>query len=83
MIDCPGNSRCRQKPVKWGMKLWSICDDQTGYWLGFNVYTGKSDDAVQNPDLDEANEFHNVRPLGCGPVEYSIVYFNFCLFLQC
>ena len=39
------------KPVKWGMKLWCICDAQTGYWLGFDVYTGKSDDSAQNLDL--------------------------------
>ena len=40
-----------KQPVKWGMKLWYICDAQTGYCLGFNVYTGKSEDAAQNIDL--------------------------------
>ena len=51
-----------KKPVKWGMKLWYICDDRTGYCLGFNVYTGKSDDAAQNLDLGYRVVMRLMRP---------------------
>jgi len=30
----------RNKPTKWGFKLWAIADP-SGYTLDFNVYTGK------------------------------------------
>ena len=37
----------RNKPVKWGFKLWVI-SDLTGYTLDFNVYTGKSENHGQH-----------------------------------
>ena len=37
----------RNKPVKWGFKLWVI-SDPTGYTLDFNVYTGKSENHGQH-----------------------------------
>ena len=30
------------KPVKWGIKLFALCDSETGAVLKFFVYTGKS-----------------------------------------
>ena len=40
-----------KKPVKWGMKLWCLCDANTGYCLEFSVYTGSSEIAGANLDL--------------------------------
>ncbi|KAK3704764.1 hypothetical protein RRG08_000536 [Elysia crispata] len=31
----------RDKPTKWGMKLWVIADPETGYTYNFDVYLGK------------------------------------------
>ena len=36
----------RNKPVPWGIKLWSLCESQTGYLLDWEVYTGKEVNAV-------------------------------------
>ncbi|XP_064646143.1 piggyBac transposable element-derived protein 4-like [Lineus longissimus] len=38
-----------KKPIKWGMKIWCLCDSKTGYCLAFSVYTGAgdNDDAVR------------------------------------
>ena len=32
----------RDKPTKWGMKIWVIADATTGYTYDFEVYTGKT-----------------------------------------
>ena len=40
-----------KKPVKWGIKLWCLCDANTGYCLVFSVYTGSSESAGANLDL--------------------------------
>ncbi|XP_064624550.1 piggyBac transposable element-derived protein 4-like [Lineus longissimus] len=29
-----------KKPIKWGIKIWCLCDSGTGYTLAFKVYTG-------------------------------------------
>ena len=31
----------KSKPVKWGFKLWCLCDSETGYTYCFTVYRGK------------------------------------------
>ena len=33
------------KPVKWGLKLWCLCDASTGYCIRFRVYTGAEEGA--------------------------------------
>ena len=41
-----------KKPVKWGLKLWCLCDSDTGYCVAFNVYIGSNRDNQQaNLDL--------------------------------
>lgn len=40
----------RNKPVKWGFKLWVIADP-SGYTLDFNVYTGKDTNGKSNHGL--------------------------------
>ena len=41
-----------KKPVKWGIKLWCLCDANTGYCVAFRVYTGTEVDAPHlNLDL--------------------------------
>lgn len=40
------------KPVKWGIKLWCLCDAATGYCLAFMVYTGaETGDVAPTHDL--------------------------------
>ena len=37
------------KPTKWGIKLWSLCDARTGYLLKFMVYLGAEPNAPKVP----------------------------------
>ena len=32
----------RDKPTKWGIKLWVLADSSNGYTINFNMYIGKS-----------------------------------------
>lgn len=34
----------KDKPTKWGLKCFLLCDAQTGYMHKFSVYTGKNQD---------------------------------------
>lgn len=47
MIKFKGRLSFRQylpaKPVKWGVKMWSLCESTTGYLHRFQIYTGKED----------------------------------------
>ena len=40
-----------KKAVKWGIKLWCLCDANTGYCIAFNVYMGCNEDQAVNLDL--------------------------------
>ena len=48
MIGFKGRVHFRQympaKPTKWGIKVWQICESDSGYCCGFDVYTGKKRD---------------------------------------
>ena len=35
------------KPSKWSMKVWTICDARTGYYIGYDVYARKT--SCRNP----------------------------------
>lgn len=41
----------KNKPVKFGIKLWVLADSQNGYTVDFYVYAGKNDSAVVANDL--------------------------------
>ena len=40
-----------KKPIKWGIKLWCLCDSNTGYCVAFNVYCGSDREQGVNLDL--------------------------------
>ena len=37
-----------KKPKKFGIKIWVLCEAATGYCLQFQIYTGKSEGAVEH-----------------------------------
>ena len=37
-----------KKPKKFGIKIWAICEVGSGYVLGFQIYTGKTNGQSQN-----------------------------------
>jgi len=37
-----------KKPVKFGIKVWVICEADTGYCLKFQIYTGKLDEGQEH-----------------------------------
>jgi hypothetical protein len=49
MVKSKGRSGMRQymkdKPVKFGFKLWVLADSATGYTIDFNIYTGRREAA--------------------------------------
>ena len=34
------------KPTRWGIKMWSLCESKSGYLLDWNIYTGKDNNPV-------------------------------------
>ena len=38
----------RMKLIKWGVKLWTFCENETGYTVNFQVYTGKDQWRVEH-----------------------------------
>lgn len=51
MIKFKGHNVMKQyiknKPVKWGFKLWCRCDSATGYLFEFDLYTGKRTTGIE------------------------------------
>ncbi|GBP63857.1 PiggyBac transposable element-derived protein 4 [Eumeta japonica] len=51
MIKFKGHNAMKQyiknKPVKWGFKLWCRCDAATGYLFEFDLYTGKRTSGIE------------------------------------
>ena len=46
MVKSRHRSRFRQfikeKPTKWGIKLWVLADSSNGYTVDFNIYIGRA-----------------------------------------
>ena len=46
MVRFKGRLQFRQylpsKPIKWGIKVWALCESATGYLWNFEVYTGRT-----------------------------------------
>jgi hypothetical protein len=36
----------QDKLTKWGVKLWSLCDNHTGFMMKWNVYTGAGEGTI-------------------------------------
>lgn len=34
----------KDKPVRWGIKLWMLCDSKSGYCFNFDIYSGRDED---------------------------------------
>ena len=55
MVKNKGRFTCKQyirnKPVKWGFKLWVLCDSCNGYTYRFSVYRGKEGETVSSKGL--------------------------------
>mmetsp|Transcript_41290 Transcript_41290/g.36633 ORF Transcript_41290/g.36633 Transcript_41290/m.36633 type:complete len:162 (+) Transcript_41290:1016-1501(+) len=45
------------KPIKWGIKLFLLCDAKNGYCHSFKVYTGKRDDMKNFGDWEETRRY--------------------------
>ena len=41
----------RNKPTKWGFKLWCLCNAKNGYTIRFSVYRGKTGEVVSGNGL--------------------------------
>ena len=52
MVKFKGRLSFRQylpmKPIKWGVKLWTLCESETGYTVNFQVYTGQEQRRVEH-----------------------------------
>ena len=71
MVRFKGRLAFRQylpaKPIKWGIKIWTLAESFTGYMLKFQIYTGKEDNEGKGLahrvvlDLMEGLQDTNVR----------------------
>lgn len=41
----------KNKPTKWGFKLWCLCDSESGYTVNFMVYRGKEGETLSSNGL--------------------------------
>jgi len=41
----------RNKPTKWGFKLWCLCNSSNGYTIRFSVYRGKTGEVLSGNGL--------------------------------
>ena len=52
MIPFKGRHSFKQylpsKPIKWGFKVWELCDSQNGLCLNFDIYTGRRNETPSN-----------------------------------
>uniref|UniRef100_A0A8C4NJI7 PiggyBac transposable element-derived protein domain-containing protein n=1 Tax=Eptatretus burgeri TaxID=7764 RepID=A0A8C4NJI7_EPTBU len=50
------------KPAKWGIKVWELCEAQTGYCLSFDIYTGRRRDGGTEHGLGYKVVMHLSKP---------------------
>jgi len=43
---CAWKQEKPDKPIKWGLKVWGLCNAKNAYLLNFELYCGKFDEAV-------------------------------------
>lgn len=43
----PFKQYIKNKPIRWGIKLWVLCEVKTGYVFDFQDYLGKEDGPVE------------------------------------
>ena len=79
MVKFKGNHSMKQyiknKPIKWGFKMWMRCDAVTGYLYKYDIYTGKKG----QPELDvgESVVLDLTKTLsGTGVTTYTDNYFS-------
>lgn len=52
MVKFKGRLSFRQylliKLIKWGVKLWTLCESETRYTVNFQVYTGRDQRRVEH-----------------------------------
>jgi hypothetical protein len=67
----------KNKPTKWGIKLWVLADSSNGYTIDFNVYIGKSQHEVPSQNgLGYDVVMKLVNPyLGQGTIIYILIIF--------
>ena len=72
MVKFKGHNIMRQyiknKPVKWGFKLWMRCGSKSGYRFEIDMYTGKSSNKLASVGLGERVVFDLTKTLigtGC------------------
>ena len=67
MIKFKGRLGFRQympaKPIKWGIKVWALCDSTTGYMWNFQVYCGREEGAPAEVGLAHRVVMDLARPL--------------------
>jgi Transposase IS4 len=79
MIPFKGRSSMKQympmKPIKRGYKVWCVADSQTGYIVGFEIYSGKASIADQDTSLTLSERVVS-KLTGVLSRTYSIVAFD-------
>ncbi|XP_066538106.1 piggyBac transposable element-derived protein 4-like [Hoplias malabaricus] len=67
MVPCRGHTGMKDKPTKWGFRLFVLADSGNGYTVDFSVYTGKNDFPTgQGLSYDAVMSLINRRFLGSG-----------------
>ena len=51
----------RNKPTKWGFKLWCLCNSSNGYTIKFSVYRGKSGEVSSKKGLSYDVVMHLIK----------------------
>ena len=78
----------KDKPVKWGVKLWMLCDSTSGYCYNFDLYSGRDVDfeELENVGITAAVVIKLCQDLwDSGRIVYTDRYYtspSLCFYLQ-